>query len=85
MTLDQVPDVVKENKNIKNPCAYWANLPEDAKERIKNQKKEKTKADYMLESTQKILEQRKWAEQNAVAPPQAFRDFRKKLAGGGGK
>ena len=36
--LDDVPEIIKKNKNIKNPCAYWAMLPDDAKERLKNQK-----------------------------------------------
>ena len=72
VTLDQVPDIVKENKNIKNPCAYWANLPEDAKERMKNQKKVKSRGEILSENTQKVLAEMEYARQNAVDPPPDF-------------
>lgn len=72
VTLEQVPDIVKENKNIKNPCAYWANLPEEAKERMKNQKKIKNRGDIMVEKAQKTLKQRAFECENAVAPPECF-------------
>jgi len=77
VTLDQVPDIVKENKNIKNPCAYWANLPEEAREKLKNQKKVKTKGEKMLENTQKVLIEMEFARKNAAEPtPEFFQNVR---------
>lgn len=82
VTLDQVPDIVKENKNIKNPCAYWANLPEDAKERIKNQKRVKSRGEYLLENTEKVLAQQEFAKKNATAPTVSFVELGARLRRG---
>ena len=57
VTLKDVPDIIKNNKNIKNPCAYWAVLDENAKQQyIKEQKeiikKEQIQKEKMLKRTQ---------------------------------
>lgn len=37
--LEDVPNIIKDNENIKNPCGYWASLDENAKnEYIKKEK-----------------------------------------------
>ena len=40
--LEDVPNIIKENKNIKNPCGYWASLDKNAKNEYleKDKKKE---------------------------------------------
>lgn len=57
VTLDDIPDIIKNNKNIKNPCAYWAVLDENAKQQyIKEQKeiikKEQIQKEKMLKYAQ---------------------------------
>jgi len=32
--IEEVPDVIKNNPQINNPCGYWASLSEEDKERI---------------------------------------------------
>lgn len=31
VTLADVPEIIKQNKKVKNPCAYWASLTEEQK------------------------------------------------------
>lgn len=73
VTDAQVPDFIKQNKSIKNPCAYWASLaPEIKAELIKKdmeiqaaaQKKEELK----LIEAQKRLEERKNREEYLKKP-----------------
>ena len=57
VTLDDIPDIIKNNKNIKNHCAYWAVLDENAKQQyIKKQKeiieKEQIQKEKMFKRTQ---------------------------------
>ena len=54
VTESQVPDFIKLNKNIKNPCAYWASLtPEIKAELIKKEMEVQALAQKKLEEKQK--------------------------------
>lgn len=68
--LTEVPEIIKSNKNIKNPCAYWASLSKEAKneylqkqtlEKVIAKKREeaKQKADLELMKRKKEIEEAK--------------------------
>lgn len=45
ITLDDVPEIIKNKKHIENPCAYWASLSAEVKETyLQNQRKAEEKA-----------------------------------------
>ena len=59
VTESQVPDFIKNNKSIKNPCAYWASLtPEIKAELIKKDMEVQALAQKKLEEKQKKEQQR---------------------------
>lgn len=67
VTLEDIPDIIKNNKNIKNPCAYWASLSENVKIDYINKDKEfKNKLfiqkENLRKKQQEILLQKKQQE-----------------------
>lgn len=50
VTPADVPEIIKNNKKVQNPCAYWASLNEDVKKEYLQKQKEKD------EKTRKIIE-----------------------------
>lgn len=67
VTLDEVPEIIKNNPKVDNPCAYWASLSKEVKaEKIKEQEEKEAQARKCEErQKQKIseLKKRKIAEQ----------------------
>ena len=53
VTPADVPEIIKNNKKVQNPCAYWASLDMEAKKEYLKKQKEKN------EKTRKIVELRK--------------------------
>lgn len=64
VTLAEVPDIIKQNKNIKNPCAYWASLSEE-------QKNEYLQKQRNREEVRRKTEELKCAEAEAKAREEA--------------
>lgn len=72
VTLDDVPEIIKNNPKVDNPCAYWASLSDEVKAekikeqkekeiQIKNEKKDKNKK--LLEEKNKKIAQQKLQEE----------------------
>lgn len=79
VTLADVPDFIKNNKKVKNPCAYWASLDEETRqEKLKEQQKalEKTEriAKIKAEEERRKEEERRQREYEASLPPFYMRD-----------
>ena len=53
VTPTDVPEIIKNNKKVQNPCAYWASLSDEVKKEYLDKQKEKD------EKTRKIVELRK--------------------------
>lgn len=53
VTPADVPEIIKNNKKVQNPCAYWASLSDEVKKEYLEKQKEKD------EKTRKIVELRK--------------------------
>lgn len=73
VTDADVPDFIKQNKSIKNPCAYWASLaPEIKAELIKKDMEAKAavqkKEELKLLEAQKRLKERKNREEYLKKP-----------------
>ncbi len=59
ITLDDVPEIIKNNPKVDKPCAYWASLSEEVKaEKIKEQKKNEEKARKREFNRKKALKQK---------------------------
>lgn len=72
VTLDDVPEIIKNNPKIDNPCAYWASLSDEVKsEKIKEQeekeiqikKREERQKQKLLEEKNKKIAQQKLQEE----------------------
>ncbi len=67
VTLDDVPEIIKNNPKVDNPCAYWASLSDEVKaEKIKEQEEKEAQVKKCEERReQQILElkNKKIAEQ----------------------
>lgn len=57
ITLADVPDFIKQNKKVQNPCAYWASLADEVREELISKHTEK------LEKQKKKEEKRRKAEE----------------------
>ena len=73
VTLADVPDFIKNNKKVKNPCAYWASLDEETRqEKLKEQQKalEKTEriAKIKAEEERRKEEERRQREEEMNKP-----------------
>lgn len=53
--LEEVPEIIKTNKKVKNPCAYWASLSEEVK-------KEYLKKEAEIQATTTKVEEKKKEE-----------------------
>ena len=62
MSLDDVPSIIKDNKNIKDSCAYWASLPQEAKSKYLQKQADIEKLAAKIEENKKAEEQRKQRE-----------------------
>ena len=66
--IDEVPDIIKMNKKVLNPCAYWASLSQEArneylqKQALANAAAEK-KAEAKRQADLELMKQRKEAEE----------------------
>lgn len=74
VNINDVPTIIRENKTIKNPCAYWAALSEEIKaEYLQKEKDAKEKAEKIrimkLEEERKKEEERRQAEIERNLPP----------------
>lgn len=67
ITLDDVPEIVKNNPKVDNPCAYWASLSDEVKaDKLKEQQKideQIKKREEMRINKQKRKEQEKKEEE----------------------
>ena len=72
LTLDDVPEIIKNDTKIGNPCAYWASLSDEVKsEKIKEQeekeiqikKREERQKQKLLEEKNKKIAQQKLQEE----------------------
>lgn len=72
VTLDDVPEIIKNNPKVDNPCAYWASLSDEVKaEKIKEQeekeiqikKREERQKQKLLEEKNKKIAQQKLQEE----------------------
>lgn len=74
VTLEDVPEIIRNNKNVRNPVSYWASLDEETrtdylkKEQQKKELAEKKKA-AALEEERKKEEERKQREYERSLPP----------------
>lgn len=61
VTLEDIPEIIKNNPKVNNPCAYWASLSDEVKaEKIKEQKKNEEKIRKREEKqNQKLMEEKK--------------------------
>ena len=64
--LADVPNIIKENKNIKNPCGYWASLDENAKNEYIEKEKQKEQIRLKKIEFEKQEELRKIQEQKEL-------------------
>lgn len=77
--LEDVPKLIRNKKDVKNPCAYWASLDEDVKaeyllkEREAEEKRERL-ANQKAEEEARKEEERKRAEEERNLPPFYLRD-----------
>lgn len=74
VNISDVPTIIKENKTIKNPCAYWAALSDEVKnEYLKKEQEAKEKAERIKaikeEEERKKEEERRKAEIERNLPP----------------
>lgn len=64
--LEDVPNIIKDNKNIKNPCGYWASLDENAKNEYIEKEKQKEEIRLKKIEFEKQEELRKIQEQKEL-------------------
>lgn len=57
ITLADVPDFIKQNRKVQNPCSYWASLSDEVRAELKQKHSEK------LEKQKKKEENRRKAEE----------------------
>ena len=74
VNISDVPTIIKENKTIKNPCAYWAALSDEVKnEYLKKEQEAKEKAERIRamkeEEERRKEEERRQAEIERNLPP----------------
>lgn len=65
VTPADVPDIIKNNKKVQNPCAYWASLDADVKKEYlqkQNEKDEKTRKVIELKKMQALKKQKELEE-----------------------
>ena len=56
ITFNDVPTFILSNKNIKNPCAYWASLDDEVKKELLQKENEK-RIELLKNQTEKQLEE----------------------------
>lgn len=58
--LEEVPEIIKNDPKVKNPCAYWASLSDEVKEEKLKEQKEKEREVKKREERQKqkLLEEK---------------------------
>ncbi len=61
-----VPDFIKLNKNIQNPCAYWASLPTEIKVELIKKDAEVQAAEFRKKEQKKLEEQLKIKEKQEL-------------------
>jgi len=64
--LEDVPSIIRENKNVKNPCGYWASLDENAKNEYLEKEKKKEEIRLKKIEFEKQEELRKIQEQKEL-------------------
>ena len=74
VNISDVPTIIRENKTIKNPCAYWAALSDEVKnEYLQKERESKEKAERIraikLEEEHRKEEERRKAEIERNLPP----------------
>ena len=74
VNISDVPTIIKENKTIKNPCAYWAALSDEVKnEYLKKEQEAKEKAERIRAMKEEVErrkeEERRQAEIERNLPP----------------
>lgn len=74
VNINDVPTIIKDNKSIKNPCAYWAALSDEVKnEYLQKERESKEKAERIrimkLEEERRKEEERRQAEIERNLPP----------------
>lgn len=78
VTLEDVPDIIKDNKSIKNPCSYWASLSENAKnEYLERKRTEKNKKNAVLE---KIRKEQEEAQKKQLEEEEHIKECQKPLS-----
>lgn len=59
ITLADVPDFIKQNKKVQNPCAYWASLSEEVREELMQKHAEKLERQQKREEIRRKQEEEK--------------------------
>lgn len=62
VTNENVPEIIKNDKNIKNPCAYWASLSSEIKEEYLKKQEDVLNAAQKIQEAKQIEETRKQKE-----------------------
>ena len=66
--IDEVPEIIRSNKKVKNPCAYWATLSDDIK------------ADYLKKQQEKETRQKRKKEREEQERLEKLRQREEELA-----
>ena len=61
-----VPEIIKNNKKVQNPCAYWASLDEDVKKEYLRKQKEKDEKARKIVELKKMQQLKKQKEQEEL-------------------
>ena len=74
VSLADVPNIIKQKKDIKNPCAYWASLSDEVKaEYLQKDKQEQ-------EKQQKKAELKKLQKQEQIRKQQEQKELKEELS-----
>lgn len=63
VTPNDVPDIIKQNKKVLNPCAYWASLSDEVKKEYLDKQKKKCDTEKKIIELRKAQELKKQKEQ----------------------
>lgn len=66
VTPADVPEIIKSNKKVQNPCAYWASLDADVKKEYLQKQKEKDEKARKIVELKKMQEIKKQKEQEEL-------------------
>lgn len=63
VTPNDVPDIIKNNKKVQNPCAYWASLSDEVKKEYLDKQKRKCDTEKKIIELRRAEELKKQKEQ----------------------